>query len=54
LLYGIAKGMDWQSAGQLGSLMGALKIGQRGGQNHHFTRDEIDQRYFEVFGNRIL
>ena len=54
LLYGIAKGMDWQSAGRLGSLMGALKIGQRGGQNHHFTRDEIDQRYFEVFGSRIL
>ena len=54
LLYGIARGMDWQSAGRLGSLMGALKIGQRGGQNHRFTRDEIDQRYFEVFGNRIL
>ncbi len=54
LLYGIVNDMDWQTAGQLGSLMGALKIAQRGGQNHHFTRDEIDQYYFEHFANRIL
>lgn len=54
LLYGISNEMDWQNAGQLGSLMGALKIAQRGGQNHSFSQDEIDQRYFEIFGNRIL
>jgi adenosine kinase len=54
LLYGIANEMDWQSAGQLGSLMGSLKIAQRGGQNHSFSRDAIDQRYFEIFGSRIL
>lgn len=54
LLYGIIHEMDWQSTGQLGSLMGALKISQRGGQNHTFTRNEIDQRYFETFGSRIL
>lgn len=54
LLYGIANGMDWQTAGQLASLMGALKIAHRGGQNHSLSRDEIGQRYFEVFGSRIL
>ena len=54
LLYGITHEMDWRSTGQLGSLLGALKISQRGGQNHSFTRDEIDQRYFEIFGSRIL
>lgn len=53
LLFGIANNMDWQTAGQLGSLMGALKIAQRGGQNHSFSRDEINQRYFEAFGSRI-
>ena len=37
LLFGIANGMDWQSTGQLGALMGALKIAHRGGQNHVFT-----------------
>jgi adenosine kinase len=54
LLYGMANGMDWQSCGQLGALIGSLKIAHRGGQNHVFTRDEIGQRYFENFGNRIL
>ena len=53
LLFGIANNMDWQTTGRLGSLMGALKIAQRGGQNHSFSRDEIDQRYFEAFGSRI-
>jgi len=54
LLYGIVNHLDWQTTGQLGSLMGALKIAQRGGQNHQFTRDEIDQYYFESFGTRIF
>jgi adenosine kinase len=54
LLYGIAHGMDWQTTGRLGSLMGALKIAHRGGQNHQFTRDMIDQLYFDYFGSRIL
>jgi adenosine kinase len=54
LLYGIANEMDWQTTGQLGSLMGALKVAQRGGQNHSFSREEIAQRYFEAFGSRVL
>lgn len=54
LLYGIVHGMDWQATGQLGSLLGALKIAHRGGQNHQFTRDSINQLYFEHFGDRIF
>lgn len=54
LLYGIVNNLDWQTTGQLGSLMGSLKIAWRGGQNHQFTRDEIDQYYFESFGCRIF
>jgi adenosine kinase len=54
LLYGIANKLDWQTTGQLGSLLGALKIAQRGGQNHQFSQEEIDQQYSENFGCRIL
>ena len=50
LLYGIAGGMDWRATGQLASLMGALKIGARGGQNHRATRAEIEQLYRQHFG----
>ena len=50
LLYGLAHGMDWDLTGRLASLLGALKIAHRGGQNHHFTRDEIAVRFKENFG----
>jgi len=53
LLYGIANGLDWELTGRLASLLGAIKIARRGGQNHHFTREEIAQRFKESFGTRI-
>jgi adenosine kinase len=51
LLYGIAKGWDWESTGRLGSLMGAIKIAQRGPQNHKSSRAEIVDRYTKAFGS---
>jgi adenosine kinase len=53
LLYGIAQGYEWPITGRLASLMGAIKIASRGGQNHHVTRDEIGARYREAFGSSI-
>jgi adenosine kinase len=53
LLYGIAAGLDWALTGRLASLLGAIKIALRVGQNHQFTRDEIAQRFQESFGTRI-
>lgn len=53
LLYGIANGMDWQHTGRLASLLGALKVAHRGGQNHHFTRDEIADRFRQSFGTAV-
>jgi len=50
LLYGIAHGMDWALTGRLASLMGAIKIASRGGQNHQPTRDEIGVRFKQQFG----
>jgi adenosine kinase len=50
LLYGIARGMDWETSGRLASLIGAVKIASRGGQNHRFDRAEIETRYKEAFG----
>lgn len=50
LLYGIAQGMDWETTGRLASLMGALKIAQRGAQNHAPARAEIARRLETEFG----
>ena len=50
VLYGIAAGFDWPKAGRLASLMGALKIAARGGQNHRPSREEIAALYRRHFG----
>ena len=53
LLYGIAQGWAWGKTGRLASLMGAIKITQRGGQNHKPQRDYIAARYLEAFGHTL-
>jgi len=50
LLYGIANDLDWPTTGRLASLLGSIKIAQRGAQNHQLTRDEISRRFREAFG----
>jgi adenosine kinase len=53
LLYGIAHDMDWETSGRLASLMGAIKIESRGGQNHAPSQMEIETRFAESFGYRL-
>jgi adenosine kinase len=53
LLYGIAQGLDWETTGQLASVMGAIKIEQRGGQNHQPTRDDIAARLAQAFAKTL-
>jgi adenosine kinase len=48
LLYGIARGWDWPTCGRLASTMGAIKIENRGGQNHKPTRAEIEAIYTQA------
>ena len=53
LLYGIQEGWDWDTTGRLASLMGSIKIANRGGQNHSYTRDELMGLYEQSFGRSI-
>ena len=50
LLYGISHGWDWPSTGKLGALLGAIKIAERGAQNHAPSRDDIEARFRRAFG----
>ncbi len=50
LLYGIVNGYDWKTTGRLASLMGAIKVASRGGQNHQMTRTQIAAAYQTAFG----
>lgn len=53
LLYGLQRGWSWETTGRLASLMGSLKIANRGGQNHNYTRDELMAFYEQSFGHGI-
>ena len=53
LLYGVARGWGWVRAAQLASVMGALKIAHRGGQNHRPGREAIGQSLRENFGESL-
>lgn len=51
LLYGISRDWDWPACGRLAAVMGAIKIGSRGGQNHRPDRAEIDNLYDRMMVN---
>jgi len=50
LIYGISAGWDWHKTGELASVMGAIKIGFEGGQNHQPTIHEIEALFGQVLG----
>jgi adenosine kinase len=52
LLYGLAQGMDWKHAMQLGSVLGAVKIECQGAQNHVIDRTLIAERHLKAYGDK--
>jgi adenosine kinase len=50
LLYGLMNDLDWETTGRIASLLGAIKIEQKGTQNHVFTFTEFKARYEDSFG----
>jgi adenosine kinase len=53
LLHGMARGWGWLKSARLASVMGALKIAHRGGQNHHPSPELIGARLRENFGETL-
>jgi adenosine kinase len=53
LIYGITKGLDWETTGRIASLLGTLKIEHEGPQNHTFTIAEFGARFKEAFGRSM-
>jgi adenosine kinase len=49
LLYGIAHGWSLEKACKLGSLIGSIKISERGGQNHSFSESDVRARFANVW-----
>lgn len=53
LLYGIVRKWDWPTCGRLASTMGSIKIASRGGQNHHPSREEIENIYSQALVKEV-
>ncbi len=53
LLYGLMRGMDWETTGRIASLLGAIKIAHSGTQHHRFTPAEFSERFHDAFGYRF-
>jgi adenosine kinase len=50
LLYALEHNMDWETAGRIAGLMGAIKIEHHGTQNHRFDMDAFRDRFNREFG----
>ncbi len=53
LIYGLMHNLDWETTGNIASLMGAIKIASKGTQNHHFTRAEFAAHFTRAFGYKL-
>ena len=53
LLYGLLNKLEWETTGRIASLLGSIKIGHRGTQNHSFTLAEFRQRFHAEFGTHF-
>ena len=53
LLYGMARDWPWEKSARLASVMGAIKIAHRGGQNHRPTRQEIQRLFRDAFAESL-
>jgi adenosine kinase len=51
LLFGRARGDDWDVAGRMGSLLGSLQVGIQGAQNLRLDLETFRARYARAFGD---
>ena len=53
LAYGIVRGWNWRNTGRLAALLGGIKAGSAGTQNHHFERAQLEALFKENYGYEI-
>ncbi len=53
LAFGIVRKWSWGDTGRLAALLGAVKAGSAGTQNHHFERGSLEEKFKENYGYEI-
>jgi adenosine kinase len=50
IIYGLTRGLDWETTGRVGSLLGALKIAHHGTQSHGADLADVAARFQAAYG----
>jgi adenosine kinase len=50
IIYGLCRGLDWETTGRVGSLLGALKIAHHGTQAHGHELADLGARFKAAYG----
>jgi len=53
LLYGLMRGIDWETTGRIASLLGSIKIANVGTQHHKFSQEEFKDQFHAAFNYRL-
>ena len=53
LLYGLMRGIDWETTGRIASLLGSIKIATVGTQHHKFSQEEFEDQFHAAFDYRL-
>jgi len=53
LLYGLMRGIDWETTGRIASLMGSIKIANTGTQHHKLAPGEFKEQFHAAFQYRL-
>lgn len=53
LLYGLMNDLNWETTGRIASLIGAIKMGHHGPQNHDFSREDFVEMYEQNFSDKL-
>ena len=53
ILFGIMNELDWQTTGKIASILGAIKVGHLGTQNHKFDLEIIKSLFEETYGSNL-
>ena len=53
LLYGLMNDMDWETTGRIASLLGSIKIGHAGTQNHSFSMEDFKKEFEQSFSRSL-
>jgi len=54
LLGGLSKWLDWEDSAKMGNVVASFVVASQGGLNHHFTKEDVLQRFQDTYDQTIM